>query len=373
MVTVRINIGTFLISIFFMLMAVLISFMFYFDLSYYGLPKDEVYSFYYYSVVYTILGLVLSLAINKIVSKNSDGTQLPCTLNLILGGQWILDGILQFQPQMPYGFLTFVIEPAITSIPNVQIENFLYLGYNAWAIHPIQFDAMSGALQIFIGFSFLTYRSKRGLRLISAISIVWAIIIWVFGEGFGGIPESGVSLLTGFPGSALLYIILAVPFLNHGLEKRENFLSFYRTSIVIILLISVILQLLPLNIYWNNGIFSQIIYDNTFNQGESPLIYSIMEAVWPLLIYHTEYLNLLFTLIILSVSLILISKYIYGEIIGMTIIFLFWLMFQNMGIYDNPATDFNSGILMIFIISVLVLNDKIYEIQSPSFHAINQK
>ena len=37
----------------------------------------------------------------------------------------------------------------------------------------------------------------------------WAIVIWIFGEGLGGIPESGVSLLTGFPGSVLIYIILA--------------------------------------------------------------------------------------------------------------------------------------------------------------------
>ncbi|MGP6240145.1 hypothetical protein ACNF40_07015 [Cuniculiplasma sp. SKW4] len=337
------------------------------------MPKNEVYSFYYYSAMYTILGLILSFAINKIASKGSIATQLPYTLNLILGGLWILDGILQFQPQMPYGFLTFVIEPAITSIPNMQIEQFLYLGYNTWAIHPIQFDALSGALQIFIGFSFLTYRSKRALKLVSAISIFWAIIIWIFGEGFGGIPESGVSILTGFPGSALLYMILALPFLNHNLEKKENFLSFYRISIVIILFVSIILQLVPLNIYWNNGIFSQIIYDNTFNQGESPWIYSIMESIWPLLIYHTEYLNILFSLIVLSVLLLLISKYNYGEMIGMISFFVFWLLFQNMGIYDNPATDFNSGILLVLIISILVLNDKIYEIQFRTFQAVNQK
>ena len=339
-------------------MAVLIGFLFSFDLTYYGLPAYEVRSFYYYSVIYTMLGLALSLIINKLISsKVPDRTSLPYVINVILGGLWILDGVLQFQPQMPYGFLTFVIEPAIVSIPNQAVQSFLYLGYNTWAIHPIQFDALSGALQIFIGFSFLIYRTRLGLKLISLISIIWAIIIWIFGEGFGGIPTYGVSIITGYPGSALLYVILAVPFLSEKMEHNNRFVQFYRYSIVLILFTSIILQILPFNAYWTNGVFSQIIYNNTFNQGEALWSNSIMETVWPLLIYQTVYINLFFTLVLLSVSLLLISRYWAGEMIGISVMFILWLLFQNLGIYDNPATDFNSGILITFLIFLLLLND----------------
>ena len=209
-----IKINYLVLSIILILLAIFIIQIFYLDLAVYGVPGQELVTFYYYSIIYTVAAVLFSTLIRKFAEKKDRLSQIPYSFNIILGGLWILDGLLQFQPQMPYAFLTFVIQPSIVSINNIPIQNFLYLGYNLWATHPFQFDALSGALQIFIGYSFLINRSERVLKFISIISIVWALVIWIFGEGFGGIPEIGVSILTGFPGSALLYVILAIPFIS---------------------------------------------------------------------------------------------------------------------------------------------------------------
>jgi hypothetical protein len=50
----------------------------------------------------------------------------------------------------------------------------------------------------------------RTARLALLVSVPWALGVWVIGEGFGGLFMAGTSLLTGAPGAALLYGVLAV-------------------------------------------------------------------------------------------------------------------------------------------------------------------
>ena len=362
-----------ILSLFFVLSYIIFQ-IFAYDLNYYGVPSVEIRSFYLYSFGYTILGIFISLIIGRLYSKNSVISQIPYSLNLILGCLWILDGVLQFQPQMPYGFLTFVIQPSIMAIPETGIQNFLYIGYSTWALHPFQFDALSGALQVFIGFSFLTYRSRSGLKLISIISIFWALIIWIFGEGLGGIPVYGVSLLTGFPGSALLYILMAVPYLQDKFEHKSVLHEYFRNSLLVLVGISIILQLLPFNSYWTSGIFSQIIYNNTFSQGESLWMYIILESVWPLLIFHTAYINILFSLILVSLFFLLLSGNKTGDLIGMVTVSIFWILFQNLGIYQNPATDFNSGLLLVLIFYINSFDSTLsFPVRSIVLHLTEKK
>lgn len=356
----HIKINYLILSIILILLAFFIIQIFYLDLAVYGVPGQELITFYYYSIIYTVVAVLFSSLIRKMRGNKERISQIPYSLNIILGGLWILDGVLQFQPQMPYAFLTFVIKPSIVSINNIQIQNFLYLGYNIWATNPFQFDALSGALQIFIGYSFLINRSERILKSIAIISIVWALIIWIFGEGFGGIPEIGVSILTGFPGSALLYVILAIPFISSRFNSREYLQSFLLKSAFFVLVISLILQLIPVNGYWNKGIFSQLIFDNTFNQGESPLLYNILNRIWPILIYHTQDLNIFLSLLMISSSFLIFSRNKIGYLIQILFITVMWILFQNMGIYDNPATDFNSGIVLALIIYLGTLDKHLY-------------
>ena len=157
--------------------------IFFFDLRFYYIPENEVSKFYIYSLIYSTLGILAAIIIARMFRKE-ERSKIPNTIRLILGILWIVDGILQFQPEMPYGFLSVVIEPSIQAINNVGVEKFLMIAYNIWLLHPFQFDALSGSLQIFIGAAYLLNRSTKALKYISFISIIWAIVIWICGREY---------------------------------------------------------------------------------------------------------------------------------------------------------------------------------------------
>jgi hypothetical protein len=60
-------------------------------------------------------------------------------------------------------------------------------------------------IQLGIGIWLVSVSSPRWSRLAVLVSAGWALVVWVFGEAFGGIFAPGLSWLTGAPGSALFY------------------------------------------------------------------------------------------------------------------------------------------------------------------------
>ncbi|MGH8891305.1 MAG: hypothetical protein ACRDV3_16280, partial [Acidothermaceae bacterium] len=60
------------------------------------------------------------------------------------------------------------------------------------------------------------------VRLALAGSIGWGVGIWYFGEGLGGIASGHALMLTGAPGAALLYIVLAVALWPKVVQGRNR-------------------------------------------------------------------------------------------------------------------------------------------------------
>jgi hypothetical protein len=127
------------------------------------------------------------------------------SIQIALGVVWILDGILQFQPNMfGRGFVTNIILPnahgqpaplawSITTfghfiLPDVGVWNFLF-----------------GSIQLLIGFGLLFRRTVKPAIVVMA---VWAFGVWWFGEGFGMLFMAMASPLTGAPGAVLLYPVI---------------------------------------------------------------------------------------------------------------------------------------------------------------------
>jgi hypothetical protein len=73
--------------------------------------------------------------------------------------------------------------------------------------HPAAWNAVFASVQVLLGAGLL-YRPTSRVAL--AVSIPWALGVWVVGEGFGGLFMGGTSLIDGAPGAALLYAVLAV-------------------------------------------------------------------------------------------------------------------------------------------------------------------
>ena len=327
--------------------------IFFFDLRFYYIPENEISKFYIYSLIYSTLGILAAIIIARMFRKE-ERSKIPNTIRLILGILWIVDGILQFQPEMPYGFLSVVIEPSIQAINNVGVEKFLMIGYNIWLLHPFQFDALSGSLQIFIGVAYLLNRSTKALNYISFISIIWALVIWIFGEGLGGIPESGVSLLTGFPGSALIYIILAVPYISPKLGNIKNLQKYFTYTVSAIFLIGGILQIIPGNTFWTKGQLAYDIYMNINQQGENPIVYAILNHTYVYLLFRENYLNIFMFLLMIASGLFILLHIRTGLILATVFVGLTWLLFQDMGIYILPATDPNTGLPLLLMLVILI-------------------
>jgi len=62
-------------------------------------------------------------------------------------------------------------------------------------------------LQIWIGVGLL---NRRTVKLALAASLAWSLLVWWFGEGFGMLFMSMSKPLSGAPGAAILYLMVAL-------------------------------------------------------------------------------------------------------------------------------------------------------------------
>src|SRR5271165_7110369 len=127
-------------------------------------------------------------------------------LRIGFGVLWILDGILQAQPKMAGGLAAQVIEPAAAASP-AWVQHVVNWGGTIWSFHPIQSGAASVWIQVGIGLWLLVAKSGPWSRLAGLAAVAWGLVVWVFGESFGGIFAPGLSWLTGAPGAVLLYVV----------------------------------------------------------------------------------------------------------------------------------------------------------------------
>jgi hypothetical protein len=122
------------------------------------------------------------------------------------GNLWLFDGILQAQPRMPVGLPAQGIEPAAASSP-VWVQHLVNWAATSWSYHPVQAAAAAVWIQVGIGIWLLAAPRGKLSRLAGLASVGWGLVVWVFGESFGGILAPGLSWLTGAPGSVLIYVV----------------------------------------------------------------------------------------------------------------------------------------------------------------------
>jgi cytochrome oxidase Cu insertion factor (SCO1/SenC/PrrC family) len=127
-------------------------------------------------------------------------------LRIGFGILWIFDGILQGQQAMPLGLPSQVIQPAAASSPG-WVQQIVNWGVRGWTYHPVDAAAAAVWIQIGIGIWLLSAAQGRWSRLGGLASVGWGLIVWVFGEAFGGVFAPGLTWLFGAPGAALLYCV----------------------------------------------------------------------------------------------------------------------------------------------------------------------
>ncbi len=130
-------------------------------------------------------------------------------IQIALGMIWLLDGLFQFKSFMyTHGIISEVFGPAaekqwsIVGGPMKTFDNFYGRDLTLW-------NTLSGEIQVAIGLGLIL--SRKTVRPALLVSFGWALIVWWFGEGFGGLTSTTLpSPLMGAPGAVILYAIIGL-------------------------------------------------------------------------------------------------------------------------------------------------------------------
>jgi hypothetical protein len=127
-------------------------------------------------------------------------------LQLGLAAIWLLVGVLQYQSFMYSKAFTQMIAVTAPGNPSVIARP---ITWDATLVehHLVLINTIFATIQILIG---LGIAFRPTVRIALAASVAWAIGVWWFGEGLGGILNGAGSPLNGAPGAVIIYALLAV-------------------------------------------------------------------------------------------------------------------------------------------------------------------
>ena len=156
----------------------------------------------------------------------SEGRRLPRSpivtargIQIALGLIWLLAGLLQFQSFMyTHGIVTEVFAPAaekqwsIVGGPMKALDSFYGRDLTLW-------NTLAAEIQCAIGLGLVI--SRKTVKPALVASFGWALVVWWFGEGFGGLTSNTLpSPLMGAPGGVILYAVVGL--LVYPAGKREG-------------------------------------------------------------------------------------------------------------------------------------------------------
>jgi len=127
-------------------------------------------------------------------------------LQLVLGGLWLLDGVLQFQPAMFTPAFPRMLAATAAGNPA------LIAGPVIWSArligqHAAAMNAVFATVQVLLGLGIIW---RRTVRPALAASVAWALGVWWLGEGLGALLTGAASPVSGAPGAVILYALLEV-------------------------------------------------------------------------------------------------------------------------------------------------------------------
>lgn len=277
-------------------------------------------------------------------------------VQIVLGLLWVLDGALQLQPFMfTSRFAEDVLLPAGQGQPGWVSGPVTFFSDHI-AQNPVPFDTAFAVVQIALGACFLMPRLVRPAII---GSLFWAVGIWWFGEGLGGLASGQTSLVNDAPGAVLLYAVLALavwPVRSSSDEARRSDVPVARwlpAAWAVGWLGGAILQLLPAQrggtalrnqIGETDGVPGWLV--TAHRAADSALGHG--PTAW--------YVVLVVLMVIVGVAgLVPGASRQVAVVIGCVLAVSFWVFGQNLGeLYSGQATDPNTGPLLV-LMAVAVL------------------
>lgn len=139
-------------------------------------------------------------------------------IQLALAGLWLLDAVLQCQAFMFTEGFAGMLAGAAAGNPGWAAAPVL------WAAHlagrdPALANAGFATAQLLIA---LAIAGRPTVKAGLAASIAWALAVWWLGEGLGGVLAGSASPVTGAPGAAVLYALLAALLWPGGRARHQE-------------------------------------------------------------------------------------------------------------------------------------------------------
>lgn len=286
-------------------------------------------------------------------------------LQRVLGLLWLIDGLLQLQPQMfTMNMVNGVMRPMLQGQPGL-VEPSLQFIVNQTTLHLIEVNLLITAVQVALGLGFL-FLPVRWVKDLVIASVVWAFIVWFGGEGMSMLFTGQGSILSGAPGAVLLYPLLGLaiwPRKQSDADTKavtrkvgdDGLLSRHVLRWVLsgFWFFAALLQLQPY--WWQPGQISQAIGAMV---GQGGLNTVLVDPVLTLLSNATTDIEIPLNIVLIVVFLALgISLAVVKQeqlrpflIASIVVSVLFWYFSQAFGmILTGMATDFNSGLVLVVI------------------------
>jgi cytochrome oxidase Cu insertion factor (SCO1/SenC/PrrC family) len=281
-------------------------------------------------------------------------------LRIGFGLLWLLDGILQAQPQMAGGLPSQVIEPTAQSSPG-WVQSLVNAGGTVWSDHPIQLAAASVWVQAGIGLWLLVAVRGRWSRAAGLASVAWGLAVWVLGESFGGIFAPGLSWLSGAPGAVLLYCVggalIALP-LAAWRTGRTGRLLLAGTGVFLIGM--AVLQAWPGRGFWQGSVHGKpgslaAMITQMTQLSQPHVLAAVVSAFGSFDTAHGFAVNLfvVIALVVLGAGLLIPRQAVArAAVIAASVLCLaVWILVQDLGFLGGLGTDPNSMIPTIILLA----------------------
>jgi cytochrome oxidase Cu insertion factor (SCO1/SenC/PrrC family) len=279
-------------------------------------------------------------------------------LRIGFGLLWLFDGILQAQPAMPTGLLPQGIEPTALS-SSAWVRHVVNWGGTAWTYHPVQASAAAVWIQVGLGIWLLAAPRGPASRLAGLASVGWGLVVWVFGESFGGIFAPGLTWLTGAPGAVLAYVVagalIALP-ARAWLTPRLGQLTLAGLGVFLALMAGV--QARPGTGFWQGTSSGQpgtlAAMAQSMAQTPQPRFLSGWVSAFAAFDQaHGFAVNLFVVIALTVIAVAFVSgrpRLIRPALIGFTVLCLAdWVLIQDLGFLGGVGTDPNSMIPFILL------------------------
>jgi hypothetical protein len=271
-------------------------------------------------------------------------------LRLGLAAFWIIDGLLQMQPQMPLGLPSAVLRPAADTSPG-WLRDLVDFGVTTWTRHPVEAAAATVWIQLGVGILLLVAPLGRWSRVAGLVGVGWGLVVWVFGEALGGLFAPGLTFLFGAPGGVVFYVVagglLALPDRSWATRRLGRAIT---GSIGVFLLVMAVLQAWPGRGFWQGsvagrpGTLAGMVRAMAATPQPHPLA-SMVSAFGSFDRAHGFTVNLFAVVVLAAIGTAFLwgGRLLYPALIALIVVGLAdWILIEDFGVWGGTGTDPNS-------------------------------